>query len=71
MWDRIGNQWRVGADGAIALDYNPLFHVLDRMSLDEKEYDEMFDCIRVIEAEALTVWSEQRAARYENAKRSR
>lgn len=68
LWERIGNQWRVGAGGATALDYNPLFHVLDRMGLDDEEYDELFDCIRIIESEVLDVWAEQREADQEAAK---
>lgn len=71
LWDRIGNQWRVGACGAVALDYNPLFHALDRMRLEDDEYEELFDSIRIIEAEVLEVWQEQREAREEEAKRQR
>lgn len=62
VWERVSNQWRVGAGGATALDYNPLFHVLDRMGLDDADYNELFDCIRVIESEVLCIWDEQREA---------
>ena len=71
VWERVSSQWRVGAGGATALDYNPLFHVLDRMGLDDAEYDELFDCIRVIESEVLCVWAEQREAEEETANRRR
>lgn len=72
LWDRIGNQWRTGGDGAaIALDYNPLFHLLGRMNLDESEYDDLFDGVRCIESEVLTIWSELREAARKEAERKR
>lgn len=70
LWDRIGTQWRTGAGGAVALDYLPLFHVLDRMGLDQDEYEDLFDSIRCIESEVLTVWAEIREAEAEAAKRN-
>lgn len=60
LWSRIGNQWRVGAGGAVALDYNVLFHLLDRMELSKEDYDDLFEAVRVIEYERLEVWEEQR-----------
>jgi hypothetical protein len=46
-------QWRVGANGAIGLDYNVLFRFLDRMGLSESDYDDMLSDIAVIEDAAL------------------
>ena len=50
---RIGNQWRVGASGATALDYNVLFHVMDRMNLDPDSWEDMFEDIQALEGYAL------------------
>ena len=49
----IANQWRVGNAGAYALDYNVVFHQLDRMGLEKRDYDELLEDIRVMEAAAL------------------
>ena len=49
----LANQWRVGGGGAYALDYNVVFHELDRMGLEKSEYDELMEDIRVMEAAAL------------------
>ena len=48
-------QWRMGSSGPVGLDYNVLFHKLDRMKLDHEEYDRIERCVRVMEDEALTV----------------
>ena len=49
----LATQWRVGAGGPVGLDYNVLFHKLDRMQLSRDEYDELEEDIRVMEREAL------------------
>lgn len=51
----IANQWRVGNAGAYALDYNVVFHELDRLGLDKDEYDELMEDVRVMESGALAV----------------
>lgn len=51
----VANQWRVGGAGPYALDYNVLFHEMDRMGLDREEYDRLFEDIRTMEAAALDV----------------
>lgn len=72
LWDRIGNQWRISpAGGAIALDYGPLLHMLDRMDLDEADHDYMFNCIRCIESEVLEIWSEMADAEREKADKAK
>lgn len=38
---------------AYALDYNVLFHRMDRMRLNDSEYEETFELIKVIERAAL------------------
>lgn len=46
--------------GRSGLDYNVLFRVLDDQFDDKAEWQSVFDDIRVIEDEALTVWSESK-----------
>ena len=41
--------------GPTGMDYNVLFHCLDRMHLTAPEYDQLFDDLRVIESEALGI----------------
>src|SRR5690349_7623931 len=52
LFTRLSTQWRVGAAGAIGLDYNVLFHEMDRAGLAGDNYDETFSAIRVIESVA-------------------
>jgi hypothetical protein len=49
LYLRLHTQWRVGFSGAVGLDYNVLFHELDRMHLDPDDYDDLFGSVRVIE----------------------
>lgn len=46
---RIQTQWRCDMNGRTGLDYNVLFHELDRASLAPDDYDEMLESMRVIE----------------------
>lgn len=41
--------------GPTGLDYGVLFHRMDRLALPADEYEQLFDDIRVIESEALTL----------------
>lgn len=68
LWDQVRNQWRAGAGGAYALDYNTLFYLLDRMRLPEDEHEDLFDSIRVIESEVIAIWQEQEAEEKRRAK---
>lgn len=54
MFCRISNQWRVGPNGPVALDYNVVFHELDRAGMSGETYDEMMASLRVIESTALS-----------------
>ena len=40
--------------GPTGLDYNVMFHELDRLGLGKEEYDELFADLRVMESAALT-----------------
>lgn len=48
-----GTQWREGFSGKTGLDYNVLFHELDRLNLPRDEYDDLFTSIRDMERAAL------------------
>lgn len=47
-------------NGPTGLDYNCLFHELDRMNLDRLDYDLLFNDIRVMESAALTAIQKER-----------
>lgn len=49
----VSTQWRVGMNGPVGLDYNVVFHELDRMGLERDEYDDLMGAIREIERTAL------------------
>ena len=49
----LGTQWRMGANGAIGLDYNVVYHKLDRMKLSDDDYAQMEADIQVLETAAL------------------
>ena len=46
-------QWRVGAHGATGLDYNVVYHKMDRMGLTPSEYDDIEGDVRLMEDAAL------------------
>ena len=49
----IRTQWRIGAMGPTGLDYNVLFHKMDRMNLGSEDYEQMEADIRTLETAAL------------------
>lgn len=53
LFDFLGTQWRVGANGATGLDYNILYHKMDRMGLSAEEFERMEGDIRAMELVAL------------------
>ncbi len=53
IFGQMGTQWRVGFNGPTGLDYQTLFEILDRYSLDGDEWWQMFDDIRLCESKAL------------------
>lgn len=53
LFNVLSTQWRVGMSGYIGLDYNVLFHKLDRMNLTPNEYQYLEDDIRTMEYAAL------------------
>lgn len=55
LFSELCTQWRLGSDGPIGLDYNVLFHKLDRMKLKRAEYERLESAVRKMEDEALTL----------------
>ena len=55
LYLRVQTQWRVGLGGSVGLDYNVLFHELDRAALARDDYDDLFDAVRVIERAVLSI----------------
>lgn len=54
LFASLRTQWRsAGMAGVLGLDYNPLFHKMDRMELTAEEYLDLEDDIRAMEYEAL------------------
>lgn len=59
----LRTQWRVGGTGgATGLDYNILFHRLDRMGLTHSEYEQLEADIHVMEVAALGAMRETNKA---------
>jgi len=56
-------QWRTGFGGATGLDYNVLPSVFRLTGIPRKEWPDTFECVRVMEAEAMHVMAEQREQR--------
>lgn len=52
-------QWRVGFSGATGLDYTALPIVLRMQRVPRGEWDDAFECLRVMEAEALAIFGER------------
>lgn len=53
LFNQVSTQWRTGLNGPVGLDYNVVYHDLDRLNLDPDSYDDLMGCIRVIEGVAL------------------
>lgn len=53
LFSKVSTQWRVGMAGPVGLDYGPMFSLMGRMRLTEKEYDALFNDMRVVERAAL------------------
>jgi hypothetical protein len=51
-------QWRVGFGGPTGLDYNVLPSVMRMQRIPRKQWLDVFECLRVMEGEALQVMRE-------------
>lgn len=56
---QMGTQWRVGAGGAVGLDYGVLPFVMRMSGVPPRERGEVFEAIRVMEHAALQAMSEE------------
>ena len=59
LFVQLQTQWRIGMSGPTGLDYNVLYHKLDRRALTPEQYEQLEEDIRTMEYEALSVMSEQ------------
>jgi hypothetical protein len=55
----LQTQWRVGSGGPIGLDYNVLYHKMDRLALTPADYNDLEADMRVMEAAALAAMREK------------
>lgn len=54
LFSEVSGQWRLNANGSpTALDYTSLFARMDRLRLDDEEWNQLFADVRVIESAAL------------------
>ncbi|UGA37804.1 DUF1799 domain-containing protein [Chromobacterium haemolyticum] len=58
LFTRLRTQWRVGFGGAVGLDYNVLYRMMDRLQLKQEEVELMESDIQVMEAESLEAMRE-------------
>jgi hypothetical protein len=59
LFSRLSTQWRTGMGGPTGLDYTLPLKLMDRMQLNEKDYDEMIDDLTVMEMAALNEMSKK------------
>ena len=59
LFSSLSTQWRIGMSGPTGLDYNVLFARMERMKLGDEAHELLFQDIRVIESEALSILNER------------
>jgi len=59
LFSTLSSQLIFGPGGATGLNYMPLFARMDRLKLSEQDYEQLFDDIRVIESEALSIMNKK------------
>ena len=60
---RMGTQWSVGMSGPIGLRYEVIPVVLRMQGTPRNEWPQVFDCLRVLEGEALRVFAERQESK--------
>lgn len=60
LYCAMQSQWRVGFAGPTGLDYAALPAVLSLLQIPPEQHPDTFDCLRVMEAEALAVMETKR-----------
>ncbi|MEN7429156.1 DUF1799 domain-containing protein [Chromobacterium sp. TRC.1.1.SA] len=58
LLNRMSTQWRVGFGGAMGLDYNVLYRMMDRLGLVPEEFDQLEADIQVMEMTVLEIRQE-------------
>ena len=58
LFASVSTQWSAGMGGPTGLRYEALFPLLDRKAHSPEEWDELFEDIRLMEREALSVMQE-------------
>lgn len=53
IFESVRTQWRIGMDGATGLDYGAVYPLLDKFAKDPKDWRQLLDDVRVMEAAAL------------------
>ena len=61
LFSKFISQWRVGFAGPSSLDYMPVMHYMDRLKLNERDYDDLLDGISTMEDAALEKMREDQA----------
>lgn len=61
LFCRVGTQWRTAMIGAVGLDYAVVFRLLDEECLTPAEWRDLFEDLRVLEAEALATMMEAKS----------
>jgi hypothetical protein len=56
----MSTQWRTGGYGATGLDYNVLPSVMRLVGVLRADWSDTFECIRIMESEAMKVMGEQK-----------
>ena len=59
LFEALSTQWRTGACGATGLDYSAIYDTASLSGFTKKHTIKLFPDLRVLEAEAMLVMSEQ------------
>ena len=60
VFSALGTQWRIGMNGPTGLDYNVLPLIEKRLQVPEEDSADLFECLRIMENEALDEMRRQR-----------
>ena len=60
MFRGMMTQWRTGMNGPTGLDYATLPAMLRLYEVPDAQHRDVFEAIRVLEDEALTIWANER-----------
>lgn len=54
LWNTVGDQFRMGFNGPVALDLIPVFHELDRRGLENSVYDQLLGDMKAMGSAAIS-----------------